>query len=128
MIGSVVQCPRCELRYSFRTELEHHLREDHPQPEVTHEARPVKVDGVPARTSISVAAPVGTDAGTVERHGGWSAARLAGLLIAVAAVVLVAYVVVFLSYPPALIIAGAVLLTSGMYARRMRGRPRPPRR
>jgi hypothetical protein len=33
---TVHQCPRCALRYSFRTELEHHLREDH-APEVKAE-------------------------------------------------------------------------------------------
>lgn len=27
---SVHQCPKCELRFSFRTELEHHCREEHP--------------------------------------------------------------------------------------------------
>ena len=33
MTGLVVhQCPKCELRFSFRSELEHHLREDHPRP------------------------------------------------------------------------------------------------
>jgi hypothetical protein len=31
MTGPVVhQCPKCELRFSFRSELEYHLREDHP--------------------------------------------------------------------------------------------------
>ena len=27
---SVHQCPKCELRYSLRTELDYHLREEHP--------------------------------------------------------------------------------------------------
>jgi hypothetical protein len=29
---SVHQCPRCDLRFAFRTELEDHLRADHPGP------------------------------------------------------------------------------------------------
>jgi hypothetical protein len=31
MVMAVHQCPRCQLRFSFRTELEFHLREDHDQ-------------------------------------------------------------------------------------------------
>jgi hypothetical protein len=39
---SVHQCPRCVLRFTYRTELELHLREDHhppvpAQPEPTHD-------------------------------------------------------------------------------------------
>lgn len=28
---SVHQCPRCELRYSWQTELDYHCREEHPE-------------------------------------------------------------------------------------------------
>jgi hypothetical protein len=28
---SVHQCPKCELRFSWRTELDDHLREEHPE-------------------------------------------------------------------------------------------------
>jgi Flp pilus assembly protein TadB len=128
MIGSVVhQCPKCELRFSFRTELEHHLREDHPQPAPAGPASAVKVDDAPARTATPVAAPARTRAETAER-GGWSHARLAGLLLAVATALLVAYAAVFVSIWAALVVAGVVLVLSWFYVRRLRGRPRLPRR
>jgi Flp pilus assembly protein TadB len=128
MIGSVVQCPRCELRFSFRTELDHHLREDHPEPAAAEQLSAPKVDKAPARTSTPVAAPVRKRAETVQHSAGWSWGRLAGLLLALAAVLLVAYATVFASITSAVIIAGAVLVMSAVYARRMRGRPRLPRR
>ncbi len=28
---TIHQCPKCELRFSWNTELDNHLREDHPQ-------------------------------------------------------------------------------------------------
>jgi hypothetical protein len=31
----VYQCPECNLRFQYATELEHHLRVDHPDFEVT---------------------------------------------------------------------------------------------
>lgn len=64
---SVHQCPRCELRYSWQTELEYHCREEHP--EFHHDyltrseaeqrdsraarvkARPPVTDAVPGATS-----------------------------------------------------------------------------
>lgn len=91
MTGLVVhQCPKCELRFSFRTELDYHLREDHP--------------------------------------ASWSPARLAGMLLAVAVVLVVAYAAVFVSIAAAAVVA-AVLVTLGViYLRRRRGQPRVPRR
>jgi hypothetical protein len=31
-VDRIHQCPRCELRFAFHTELEDHLRVDHPAP------------------------------------------------------------------------------------------------
>ena len=37
-MAEVHQCPRCELRFRYRTELEYHWREEHePVPEVERE-------------------------------------------------------------------------------------------
>ena len=128
MIGSVVhQCPRCELRFNFRTELEHHLREDHPQP-ASPQAAAVKVDDPVEGIAVPVAAPAQTRAESGERRAQQSRARLAGMLVTVAAVLLVAYAAVFVSIPSALVVAGAVLVLGGSYARRMRGQLRQSRR
>lgn len=128
MITSVVQCPKCELRFSFRTELEHHLREDHPQPAAAEQPSAVKVNEAPTRTAMPVAAPIPARTETVQRRARWSRARVAGMLLAIAAVLLVAYAAVFVSLTSALLVAGAVLVLTGISARRLRGRARLPRR
>jgi Flp pilus assembly protein TadB len=129
MIGSLVhQCPKCELRFSFRTELEHHLREDHPLPATAERPSPATVDEAHARITLATPTPAQTSAKTVQRRAPWPRARLAGLLFAVAALLVVAYAALFVSIASALAVAAALLVVSVIYLRRTRGRARVPRR
>ena len=127
MTGIVVhQCPKCELLFSFQTEMEYHLREDHPRPAAVEEAPAVEVNDAVPRPALQ-APPVtrlGLDA---QRKASWSPARLAGLLLAIAAVLLVAFAAAFVSVYAAAIVAGVVLILSVICVRRLRGRTRVPR-
>jgi hypothetical protein len=124
MTGLVIhQCPKCELRFSFRTELEHHLNVDHPVPPPLERAV-VKVDEAPATDVVLMTPRV-----VPNRHGDARWQRGAyGLVLAVAAMLLVAYAAVFVSMSSAVVIAVVLLLLVAMYVRRSRGWPRLPRR
>jgi hypothetical protein len=127
MTGLVVhQCPKCELRFSFRTELEHHLNVDHPTP-ATVRPTAAKVDEARAR-ALPPSPPVAPSVAPARRGGtGWQA-RFAGLLLAIASVLLVAYAAVSVSISTAVVIAVVVFVSGGIYGRRARGRARLPRR
>ena len=128
MTGVVVhQCPKCELRFSFRTELEQHLREDHPEPigalqtpvaEVAEAVDPAPSPPVPPAASGSAA----------RRRAAQSWVRIAGLLLAIAGVLLVAYAGVFVSIASAAIVAGVLLLAGVICVWRLRAQAREPRR
>jgi hypothetical protein len=51
------QCPKCELRFSWHTELEDHCRTEHPQ---FHHDYPASVhhDASPSRVRVAAAKPV----------------------------------------------------------------------
>lgn len=127
MTGIVVhQCPRCELRFSFRTEMEHHVREDHSRPAAVEQAPAVDVDEAGEPATGPAAPPVTVPGPHARRQA--SQARLAGLLLAVAAVLVGAYAAVFVSLSSAAIFAGAVLILAVAYVWRLRGKARMPRR
>jgi hypothetical protein len=133
MTGLVVhQCPKCELRFSFRTELEHHLTVDHPAPATVRQAA-VQVDEAQTPTAAGGAslprAPASVPSAASDGFGGagWGA-RLPALLLAVLSVLAVAYTALFVSISTAVIIAVLVLALAGIYVRRSRGRPRLPHR
>ena len=118
MTGIVVhQCPKCELRFSFRTELEHHLREDHPQPvaDRTPTIQVAEIDRPTAPAVPLVAVPSGPDARRKASR------RIVGILLTIAAVLLVAYAAVYVSIPSAVIAGGTLLVLTAMYVRRLRG-------
>ena len=128
MTGLVVhQCPKCELRFSFRSELVYHLASDHPEPAAAPDA-PVTNEVRPTSVVLPVTRP---HAGHVDRAPRASArrrVRLVGLLLAAAAVLLVAYVAVWFSVAAAVVIAVLLLVLTGIHLRRSRGRVRLPRR
>lgn len=128
MTYSVVhQCPKCELRFSFRSELEYHLNADHPVPAAVERtsAKPAE----PASPGTLLATPpVATAVDTARPVDARRRLPLVGLLLAVAAVLLVAYAAVVVSVSTTVIIAVAALLVVAIYARRYRGWPRVPRR
>jgi len=126
MTYSVVhQCPKCELRFSFRTELEHHLRVDHPAP-VTAGRAAVNAAEVPAASALLLVAPPAVT--SRRRVGARRRLPVVGLLVVFAAALLVAYSAISLSTSATAIIAVAVFMVVASYARRSRGRPRVPRR
>jgi hypothetical protein len=123
MTYSVVhQCPKCELRFSFRSELEHHLRSDHPAPASVERAM-VDVATVPAATALLVAPAAAASARRARRQ-----LPVVSLFLVLAAVLLVTCAAMFLSLSATVMITVAVLLLVGMYGRRSRGWPRVPHR
>lgn len=46
---SVRQCPKCELRFTYQTELDAHCRDDHPEFRHNYPARHMDPGGEPAR-------------------------------------------------------------------------------
>jgi hypothetical protein len=61
IVMTVHQCPRCPLRFSFRTELEFHLREDHGRDSDAASARESREPvGSPASSALNerAAAPM----------------------------------------------------------------------
>lgn len=124
---AVHQCPKCELRFSFRTELEYHLRVDHPvQADV--EPAAVKVDEAPARDALLAAPPVAPSLALARRGGARWQRRLAASLLAIVVMLLAAYVAVVVSISAAIVIAAVVLVLVGVYVRHSRGWARLPRR
>jgi hypothetical protein len=124
MTASVLhQCPKCELRFNFRTELEYHLREDHPQPEPAAAFDEVLAQAAPPATPTGPAAVP-----AARRHPAWRRGRLAVLLIGIASVLLVVCAAVFGSIPTAAIVAVAALALSIISVRRIRGHAWVPRR
>lgn len=125
----VHQCPKCQLRFSFRTELEYHLREDHRQPQTVDQAPAAEADQARNTGSLRAASLATTPipAGA-RRHSTWTRTRLAGLLLAIAAVVMVTYTAVSASISSAVVVAAAALMLSIVYLRRLRGRARVPGR
>ena len=127
MTGLVLhQCPKCELRFSFRSELEHHLREDHPQPAEVEPTPAVKDAETPVAVPLPKAPPVMPTPET-RRRPAWSRARLAAFLLAFAGVLLVTYAAVFVSTSTAVVLAALALALSWVHVRRSRGRARLPR-
>lgn len=121
MTASVVhQCPRCELRFSFRTEMEQHLRDDHPRP--VSEERKVEAAIVPPPPPPVVAPAVDPVRSASTRT------RLAVFVLAVIGVFVVVYAAVYVTVWAAALIAAAVLLLTVICVRRARTRPRPSRR
>lgn len=128
MTGLVVhQCPKCVLRFSYRTEMEYHLREDHPQRAPAEQA-PAVTDG---ETAVRVALPKGSPVTAPlarQRGTGWSRARTAALMLSVAGALIVVYAAVFVSLSTAVIVAALLLALSLVYVRSARGRARLRRR
>jgi Flp pilus assembly protein TadB len=128
MTGLVVhQCPKCELRFSFRTELEYHLKEDHPAPAIPHDTTDSPDTGRAGETSpapLPAVRPV-----AVRGDGSTSKRRLAALVCAIATVALVAYVAIVISNVwTAVVITALVVALATFYVRHARGRARIPRR
>jgi Flp pilus assembly protein TadB len=124
MTGVVVQCPKCVLRFSFRTEMEHHLREDHRRSPILEPITPVEVDEV----DEPVATPITTLEPGARRGAAWSPARVTGVILAIAVALLVAYVAVSVSISSAVVIAVVLVVLSLIDGRRRRGQSRVPRR
>ena len=123
----VHQCPKCELRFSFRSELEYHLSADHPVPASLARTR-TQVDEAPAPEPQS-ARPLDVPPVAAVRYGSarWQP-RVFGLLFAFAAVLLVVYAALFATASAAVIVAAVVATLVAIYVRRSRGWPRLPRR
>lgn len=70
---STYQCPKCELRFSWKTELDDHCWHDHPQfrhEYPAHEAPPETIDP-PAAEPRERAAAARERARLVDSLGGW---------------------------------------------------------
>jgi Flp pilus assembly protein TadB len=124
MIGMPVrQCPRCELRFTSRSELEYHLANDHQPPRAAIPPTTVAVVEAPSedpspqptQTSMSAAsAPHGTRR--------WS--HPIGWLFLVVGLVVIALLAWLASTPAALIAAAAVVALTAAYLWRARTRAR----
>ena len=125
MTGLVVhQCPKCELRFSFRTELEYHLGVDHPAPE---DDRAENLNAVHTADAGPAAAPAGELVPSVRRHGFTSKLRVVGLACAIAVLTLVAgAAAIAFSVSTAVVITALMLVLTAAYVRRARGRARIP--
>ena len=123
MTGLVVhQCPKCELRFSFRTELEYHLGVDHPAPE---DDRAENLNAVHTADAGPAATPAGELVPSVRRHG--SKLRVVGLACAIAVLTLVAgAAAIAFSVSTAVVITALMLVLTAAYVRRARGRARIP--
>jgi hypothetical protein len=125
---AVHQCPKCELRFSFRSEMEQHLREDHPRPAIVERTPVTEVDGTLEPAGLPAAPPVTAPVAEARHKRVWSRARVPAVLLLIVGVLLVAYVAVFVSSSSAVIVAAAVLMLSLIYLRRLHGQARVPRR
>lgn len=118
------QCPKCELRFTLRTEMEYHLREDHPEP-----ARPEAVPGdhQPEPTSDpSDEVPLARSRAATTPHVDPSRRGFAALLVGMAslALALLVYLVLFVSIAAG-VAGGVLMLTLAVGSlRRVRGRAR----
>ena len=94
--------------------MEHHLREDHPQPVVdqTPAIQVVETVRPTAPAARLVAGPSGPDARRKASR------RIVGILLTIGAVLLVAYAAVYVSIPSAVIAGGILLVLTVVYLRR----------
>ena len=121
------QCPKCELRFSFRSELAYHLESDHPEPAAVPDA-PVKNDARPASEVLPVTPPSAGHLDPVPRGSARRRRSLVGLLLAAASFLLAVCVAVGFSAATAVVITVVLLVLIAIYVRRSRGRARLPRR
>jgi hypothetical protein len=131
MTGLVIhQCPRCELRFSFRTELEYHLSNDHPSPRTPGRAQETGVDSRPNLAAPQPVAPAAAQPSARRRTIRAPRAQLAALLLAVVlvSVLLVTFAAVSVSLPTAFFTGVFVLALSGFSLRRVGSHARLSRR
>jgi hypothetical protein len=97
--------------------MEHHLREDHPQP-VMDQAPTIQVAETVRPTAPTARLDAGPSGPAARRK---ASRRIVGILLTIAAVLLVAYAAVYVSIPSAVIAGGILLVLSVIYVRSLGG-------
>ncbi len=76
-VDRIHQCPRCELRFAFHTEVEDHLRVDHPAPVDEEQADPApSADGPGTGLTVRLAPLEPGSLGPVARVAAWVSGRV----------------------------------------------------